>query len=100
MITKTYNTYITKELADGSSRTYNVVKMYKVKGTYNISDDVKAIILRKYADGVPATRIAKDVGITPQRVLRFIKKTTTGPPSDHTNTNDTLTADPQPVSNI
>jgi hypothetical protein len=61
-------------LANGEIRKYPVTKTYVSVNSYKLSDEMRDTILRKHADGIPATRIGRDVGISAERVRRVIKK--------------------------
>lgn len=78
MTTKTYTSYIKYKLVGGEVRVSEVTKKYTVSNAYVLPDETKAEIFRKWEAGIPATRIAKDIGIGVWRVRRLIKKATAG----------------------
>ncbi len=74
MTTKLYKGYVEYTMVSGEVRRYPVTRKYKATKTYTLPTDTIDTIIRKHRDGIPSTRIARDIGITPERVRRVIKK--------------------------
>lgn len=81
MTIRTYESYTTYKSIDGEVRTYSVKRKYTSINSYKLSDETRDIILRKSAEGVPATRIGRDIGISAERVRRVIRKANISPSS-------------------
>lgn len=74
MTVREYESYTTRILASGEVRRYPVTRTYLSNRSNKIANDVLVEILRRAADGVPAARIARDIGISAERVRRIVKK--------------------------
>ncbi len=74
MTTRTCKAHSTRILSNGQVKTYEFNKTYTVNNAYVVPDDKLVEIIKLHKLGVPATRIAPEVGYTAERVRRIIKR--------------------------
>ena len=74
MTTRTYTSYGSKKLADGTVKKYPVIRKYTVKTELTpITPEQSSAIMKDYFAGLPATKIAPKLNISVDRVRRHIK---------------------------
>lgn len=65
-----------RELTNGTIKEYTRKQKYKIKNVdyVQLTEEIKQKIIAWYETGVPATKIADKIGVSPYRIRTVIKK--------------------------